>query len=155
MDNMQHASAGELGALCTNLAKACTKQFKLEEAQLFTQLANYFEGQRVPTGDQTLSELATLIQEDITVGYPEVTQLAKAEGDRGALRAAVWGEKVTKLLKSLLGRYEKQQDALLSHTSIHVCEICGFVYLGDQPPEICPVCKVPNFKLEKIKREAV
>ena len=31
-----------------------------------------------------------------------------------------------------------------------VCPICGFVYVGNTPPELCPVCKVPSRKLEKI-----
>ena len=25
-----------------------------------------------------------------------------------------------------------------------------FVYVGDEPPQVCPVCKVPNRKFEKI-----
>jgi rubrerythrin len=23
-----------------------------------------------------------------------------------------------------------------------ICKICGFIYEGDEPPEVCPVCKV-------------
>jgi rubrerythrin len=64
----------------------------------------------------------------------------------------VWGEKVTKMLSSILNRYEKQQDELLENTKIYVCDICGFVYIGDELPDICPVCKVPNTKLTQIQR---
>jgi Fe-S-cluster-containing hydrogenase component 2 len=35
-----------------------------------------------------------------------------------------------------------------------VCTICGFVFVGDNPPELCPVCKVPNWKFEKVGGEA-
>ena len=71
------------------------------------------------------------------------------------MRALVWGEKVTKIVSSALARYKKQNDALLKDTSIHVCEICGFVYIGEEPPEVCPVCKVPKMKIQKIGREAI
>ncbi len=35
------------------------------------------------------------------------------------------------------------------------CEICGFVYIGDIPPDICPVCKVPSFKITPVQKEVV
>jgi rubrerythrin len=68
------------------------------------------------------------------------------------LRVLVWSEKVTRILKSLLNRYKKMGDALLENTGVYVCTICGFVYVGDTPPELCPVCKVPNWKFEEIER---
>ena len=30
-----------------------------------------------------------------------------------------------------------------------VCSVCGYVHEGDQPPERCPVCKVPADKFVK------
>ncbi|MGB4659930.1 MAG: rubredoxin, partial [Mobilitalea sp.] len=84
--------------------------------------------------------------------YNNSNQIASGASDRGALRALTWGEKVTKILASLLGRYEKQKDSLLENTNIYVCEICGFVYIGDIAPEICPVCKVPSLKIVQIQR---
>ena len=30
----------------------------------------------------------------------------------------------------------------------------GFVYIGDEAPELCPVCKVPAWKFEKIEGRA-
>ena len=41
-------------------------------------------------------------------------------------------------------------DVMLENTGIYVCTICGFVYIGDDLPEVCPVCKVPNRKFERI-----
>jgi rubrerythrin len=43
---------------------------------------------------------------------------------------------------------------MLENTGVHVCSICGFVYIGDAPPQLCPVCKVPNWKFDKIERRA-
>ena len=48
------------------------------------------------------------------------------------------------MLRSLLSRYEDEGEALLANTNVWVCTICGFVYLGEKSPAICPVCKAPN-----------
>jgi rubrerythrin len=65
------------------------------------------------------------------------------------------GEKVSKLLKSLLDRQEKQKDGLLENTKVFVCEICGFVTVADAPPQICPICKAPRSRFSEVKREAL
>ena len=43
-----------------------------------------------------------------------------------------------------------RQEGDLTDTQVYVCTICGFVYVGNDLPDVCPVCKVPNFKFEKI-----
>ena len=57
---------------------------------------------------------------------------------------------MTRILKSLLTRYAQEGEAMLTDTQVYVCTICGFVYVGNDLPDVCPVCKVPNFKFEKI-----
>ena len=54
------------------------------------------------------------------------------------------------ILKSLLQRYTLEGDRMTAHTGVWVCTICGFVYIGDDLPEVCPICKVPNRKFERI-----
>ena len=41
-EDLEKLSAGQLAALCSNLARGCEKQYKQEEADLFKQLADYF-----------------------------------------------------------------------------------------------------------------
>ncbi len=36
-----------------------------------------------------------------------------------------------------------------------VCQVCGYVHEGDQPPEFCPVCKAPAEKFTKQEGEKV
>ncbi|MFA5527569.1 MAG: hypothetical protein WC996_03055 [Peptostreptococcales bacterium] len=96
--------------------------------------------------------ISNKLKKDLSDGYPLANAESKAAADRGALRALVWGEKVSIMLNSLLNRYQKEGDAILEKTKIYVCDICGFVYLGDNLPEICPVCKVPNFKILQVGR---
>ena len=60
-------------------------------------------------------------------------------------------QKVTVILNSLVQRYQREGSAFLRNTQIWVCSVCGFAYVGDTPPELCPVCKVPAWKFDKIE----
>jgi rubredoxin len=152
---LRELSFGELAALCSNLAKGCEKQYRAEEAELFSQLSAYYES-RIPKSDpKDFSELHAWLEDELRTAYPAAKETASANQDRGSLRALVWGEKVSKILVSLLEKFEKQGDAMLDKTNVYVCEICGFIYIGSEPPEICPVCKVPNLKIAMIAKEAV
>ena len=68
------------------------------------------------------------------------------------MRNLVWSEKVTRMLQSLLKRYETEGEKMLQNTGVYVCTICGFVFVGDAPPDLCPVCKVQSQKFEKVER---
>lgn len=149
--DMKEMSPLEVSALCTNLARGCEKQYKPEEATLFKELAVYFKTASAQTKEPDFSKLIALIENDLEEGFPNSNTVASDAKDRGALRALVWSEKVTRIQKSLLTRYQKEGDAMLENTGVYVCTICGFIYIGDTPPEICPVCKVPNWKFEKIE----
>ena len=147
----QALAAGELAALCSNLARGCEKQYLMEESALFQELATYFTAHTSALAEADLSQLLALLEADLAQGYPAVTAAAVDDGDRGTQRVCVWGEKVTRILHSLLARYQREGEAFLQDTPIWVCSICGFVYVGETPPEICPVCKVPAWKFEQIE----
>lgn len=153
-EDMRELSCGELSALCSNLSKGCEKQYRPEEAGIFAQLAEYYKSKSKPADASQFEVLSDLIQKDLE-SYANANSISAVQADRGALRALVWGEKVTRILSSLLSRYEKQKDTLLENTNVYVCEICGFIYIGNEPPEICPVCKVASMKIRKIEKEAV
>lgn len=140
-----------LSAVCSNLAKGCEKQYLMEEAKLYYELAAYFEKKATPLVGN-MAALLALVKEDLKTLYPIANQVASKTNDRGAKRVLTWSEKVTRLQESLINRYENEQAAILENTSVYVCEICGFIYVGDTPPDICPVCKVPSFKLQKVER---
>lgn len=154
-EDLQELSLGALAALCSNLARGCEKQYKEEEAALFRQLADYFTAAAPAVPQPDVSRLADMIQADLQEGHPAVRSAAQACGDRGTLRVCTWGEKVTNMLNSLLQQYQEEGEAFLQGTSIWVCTVCGFVYVGDRPPELCPVCKVPAWKFEEIEGRAL
>ena len=151
--DLEKLSAGQLVALCSNLARGCEKQYKQEEADLFKQLADYFTAVVPAVNDASVEKLAKELQTDAE-NYAAVRATADANADRGAARVCVWGEKVTRMLSSLVNRYLNEGEAMLKDTNIWVCTTCGFVYIGDTPPELCPVCKVPDWKFEKIEGRA-
>ena len=149
--DMKEMSPLEVSALCTNLARGCEKQYKPEEAALFRELAGYFKSASAPAEEPGFDKLIALIEKDLQEGFPNANAVASNVKDRGALRALVWSEKVTRMLKSILGRYQKEGDTMLENTGVYICTICGFVYIGNALPQGCPVCKVPNWKFEKIE----
>ena len=149
--DMKEMSPLEVSALCTNLARGCEKQYKAEQAVLFNELGVYFKKVSVPAENPDLNKLIELIEKNLNEDIPKANAAASSFKDRGGLRALVWNEKVTRILKSILIRYQKLGDAMLENTGVYVCTICGFIYIGDNLPEICPVCKVPNWKFEKIE----
>ena len=151
--DLEKLSAGQLAALCSNLARGCEKQYKQEEADLFRQLADYFTAVVPAVNDASVEKIAKELQTDAD-NYAAVRATADANADRGAARVCVWGEKVTRMLSSLVNRYLNEGEAMLKDTNIWVCTTCGFVYIGDTPPELCPVCKVPDWKFEKIEGRA-
>ena len=151
--DLEKLSAGQLAALCSNLARGCEKQYKQEEADLFKQLADYFTAVVPAVNDASVEKLAKELQTDAE-NYAAVRATADANADRGAARVCVWGEKVTRMLSSLVNRYLNEGEAMLKDTNIWVCTTCGFVYIGDTAPELCPVCKVPDWKFEKIEGRA-
>lgn len=148
---LREMSALEVSALCSNLARGCEKQYLARESALFRQLSDYYRDRAAPAEESDFSALAARIEEDLQSGFPAARAAGEALKDRGALRAVTWAEKVTNILASLLARYEREPEAV-KHTNVFVCEICGFIYLGLNPPEICPVCKVPNLKIVQMAR---
>lgn len=153
-DDMVKLSPAALSALCSNLARGCEKQYLPEEAALYAELAAYFRGITPDAQDADTEKLATDIEQDLFEGYPALRATGEEQSDRGALRVCTWGEKVTRMLSSLLQRWQREGAAFLEHTEVWVCTVCGFVYVGDTPPELCPVCKVPSWKFEQMERRS-
>jgi rubrerythrin len=149
--DLQKLSAGQLAALCSNLAQGCEKQYLHEESALFKQLSDYFASITPAVEDATVLSLAEDLKKEVD-GYALLNETAKAAGDRGAQRVCVWGEKVSRILSSLVQRYLKEGETMMEGKEVWVCSACGFVYIGEKAHEICPVCKVPSWKFEKIER---
>ena len=141
----------EMSIICSNLARGCEKQYMSKESENFRKLAEFFRSKAEPVSEASTEKLLELIEKDLSIGFPYGNAVASEQPDRGALRCQVWSEKVTRMLQSLLTRYQTEGDKMLEDTGVYVCTICGFVFVGDEPPAMCPVCKVPSWKFEKVE----
>ncbi|MEG1981880.1 MAG: [FeFe] hydrogenase, group A [Clostridia bacterium] len=151
-NDLREMTVDELSAVCSNLARGCEKQYLAKESELFTKLSDYYKEQ-IPNKEQnTFKDLVGKINKDLEENFVNANEVADANKDRGSKRVLVWTEKVTRMVASILARYEKEGDSILENTKIYVCDICGFIYLGDTPPDICPVCKVPKMKILEVER---
>ncbi len=148
--DMQELSATELSALCSNLAKGCEKQYLPEQAAAFQTLAEWFKARAGHPAAAGFDALLEKVDADLNLAYPAANAVSARQADRGALRALTWSGKVSMILKSLLQRFALEGERMTAHTGVYVCTICGFVYIGEELPEVCPICKVPNRKFEKI-----
>lgn len=144
---MPHATA--LSAVLSNLSKAAEKQELFESAERFSELAALVDGTEV--SDASIEALRAEVVRDGERDYPALQAAGAEAGDRGVLRAVKWGEKVTTAQRALIDRYASKGDELLEDKQLYVCEACGFIFLGDEPPEICPVCKAPAARFSKVK----
>ena len=136
-------------AVFRNLAKASEKQQLYVDSALFGQLAELNTKEKSNTDD--LDSVRAELAGDIETAYPRVVDAGTESGDRGVLRAAKWGEKVTKTQKALLDRYATKGEDLLVGKDLYVCEACGFIFLGTEMPEVCPVCKAPRSRFSVVK----
>ncbi len=143
----------EMSVICSNLARGCEKQYLFDQAEAFKKLSEFFNA-KSENVDGDIETLLKLIETDLSTNYPYANDFAEEFADRGAKRALLWSEKVTRILLSILNRYKAEGKKMLENTGIYVCSVCGFVFVGNKPPEICPVCKVPTWKFDKIERRA-
>lgn len=154
-DDFVQLSPGELSALFSNLARGCEKQYQEEAMKCFNEISSYFEAVTPEETNIDLNHLAAVVKDDLDRNYEELIAAAEEVNDRGTLRITTWGEKVSRMASSLIARYLAEGDEFLTNTEIYVCTVCGFIYVGDNAPELCPVCKVPSWKFEKINGRGI
>lgn len=97
-----------------------------EESEGFRKLAEFFHQKAEPVSNAGTETLLELINHDISVGFPYGKSTPEEQHDRGALRCQVWAETVTRLLQSLLTRYEVEGNKMLENTGVYVCTVCGY-----------------------------
>ena len=85
--------------------------------------------------------------------YPRFIDEAKESEDNDAIRTFNWAIEAEKIHEI---EYEKALKAIkekkdLEAKNYHVCEMCGYTFVGDELPDICPVCSAPKDKFKEIK----
>ena len=138
-----------LSAVFSNLTKATEKQQLYSASVRYGELAELFAGDGIEGA--ALEALRAEVARDVETDYPALQSAGTAAGDRGVLRAIKWGDKVTTAQRALIDRYASKGYELLEGKQLFVCEACGFIFLGNDPPDICPVCKAPSTRFSSVK----
>lgn len=147
-------STTELSAIFSNLSKGSEKQYDLELAELYNKLSIYYSGTPDSNVQLDFKDLKVMVEKDLDTNFLMANEISASHHDRGALRALKWSEQVSRMSNSHLKRLSQGSTDFLLDSNLYVCEICGFIHIGKEKPEICPVCKVPNIKMTQIKRGA-
>jgi rubredoxin len=147
-------TVAEISVICSNLAKASEKQQRFAQMQAFNRIADYYwqKALSTPNPANKLDDLLHIIENDLTQGLELASAEAAAYADRGAKRSLVWAEKSSLVMQVLLERFTEEGEAMLESTRIYVCSICGYIHVSNAAPEVCPVCKVPSFKILEVER---
>lgn len=148
-DDLKEMSNSEIAYICSNLAKACEKQYLEEEQKLFTELSKHYLNKEQDL-EGTLENVQDKVNEDIKE-FEKAMDIADKYQDKGAKRVITWSAKATNMMNVIISNYKEKGLDYLKNTKIWVCDICGFIYVGDIPPKVCPICKVPSFKILEVK----
>ena len=161
-EDLQEAFAGESQANRRYLAFA-----KKADAEGHTQIAKLFRAAAAAetvhahnhlramngvsaTADNLKTAIAGENYEWVTM-YPEFIKDAEVDSVKRALSSFKWAWEVEKvheeLYRKALTAFEAQQS--LAEVDYYVCPICGFTHEGPLDG-ICPVCKTPANKFERV-----
>jgi rubrerythrin len=140
---------GVLSFAFSNYERAALRQQRPRLAKLLSALSQSLRIQAVnaveqETRDEWLGTLQGQIKAQLAGDYATSTVCATDLGERGALRALLWGKKVSLIQNALVGRFVKHGEAIMDGAKIHVCEACGFLIIKEGVPDLCPICKAPS-----------
>ena len=148
-EDLTEVKPSELAYIFSNLAKSCEKQYLENEEKLFLELSEHYKAMiNIENGD--LNDIISANEKDSTL-INQAFNVADKYADRGSKRVLTWATKTNNIIKVILSEYQEKGSEYLKNTKVWVCDICGFVYVGNTPPEICPICKVPNLKILEVK----
>ena len=152
---------GVLSLVFGSLGEAAGRQQRPNQAKLLSALSLSFQIQAMNEDKQEalaedrsewLSALQEQIKEQLAHDYKAGIQTATDLRERGVLRALLWGQKVSMIQNSLMGRFLRQEKKLIEGDKhMYVCEACGFVILNDAAPDMCPICKAPSHRFASVR----
>ncbi len=88
---------------------------------------------------------------EINEMYPAYNAIAELQNEKGAklsIHYAIEAERIhEQLYKIAKESVDVKKDIELKE--IHICPVCGYTYMGEKPPDKCPVCGVSMEKFVK------
>ncbi len=88
---------------------------------------------------------------EITEMYPAYNAIAELQDEKGAKLSIHYAIEAERIHEQLYKIAKESVDAKkdLEMKEIHICPVCGYTYMGEKPPEKCPVCGVSKEKFVK------
>jgi rubrerythrin len=84
---------------------------------------------------------------EVSEMYPVYLEIARHQGEREAELSFSYAYKAeqvhAQLYKEAKGYVDKGQDWPLDG-KVWICPVCGYTYVGVEPPQKCPICGVPK-----------
>ncbi|MCJ7856344.1 rubrerythrin family protein [Lachnospiraceae bacterium NSJ-143] len=112
----------------------------------------------IGTTEENLGAAAQGEHEEWAVIYKQAAQDAYEEGFK---EIGDYFTEVAKIEKDHEERFLSLQKMLKDNTmfngnskTVWICRNCGHVYIGEQPPEVCDVCKFPRGYFERKKESS-
>lgn len=125
--------------------------FKFLKSELNGEAIEITAGYPVALYDETLKNLEAAAageHEEWSIDYPEFARIAREEG---FLDIAVAFERIAEVEKRHEMRYRKllenmKNDTVFKkeQTVLWKCNNCGYIYEGEEAPEVCPACLHPQ-----------
>lgn len=88
---------------------------------------------------------------EITEMYPAYNAIAELQDEKDAKLSIHYAIEAERIHEQLYKIAKESVDAKkdLELKEIHICPVCGYTYMGEKPPEKCPVCGVSKEKFVK------
>lgn len=88
---------------------------------------------------------------EITEMYPAYNAIAELQDEKYAKLSIHYALEAERIHEQLYKIAKESVDAKkdLELKEIHICPVCGYTYMGEKPPEKCPVCGVSKEKFVK------
>ncbi|MEM3424459.1 MAG: rubrerythrin family protein [Thermoproteota archaeon] len=123
----------------------------------YDRLKNYREESKVasgtPAGPGDTSknlELGIMGEEyEVNEMYPAYIEVARFQGEKSAELSFKWAYEAEKIHAQLYREAKTHVDRKSDwplNGRVWICPICGHTYVGEEPPEKCPICNAPKDK---------
>ena len=101
-NDLRELSNDEIAYICSNLAKACDKQYLEEEKGLYLELFEYFKSKDINNG--SINNLVEMFNNDANL-LNDAFNIVNNYDDSGAKRVLTWATKTNNIINSIIKNY--------------------------------------------------
>jgi len=119
------------------------KMFRAIAHAEFVHASNHFKAlKKLNSTKENLGDAFSGETFEIEEMYPAYKEVAQLQGEKSAVRTTDWALQAEKthaeMYKEAKARAQKGED--IEAQTIWICDVCGYTEVGENVPEVCPVC---------------